>query len=354
MKYHRVFIESVAYELPTNIVRTSAIEQQLKPALDRMNMPLGRLEFLIGLKERRFWDDGTKPSQPAVRAAKKALNKAGIKPEELSVVLNASVCRDCLEPSTATIVADKLGVGSHAQIFDVSNACLGFATAMNVLAGMIESGQAKNGLIVSCEAASEVVENSILKLLEKPSEELLLSFLPTFTLGSAAVAMVMSAQDRTQTGLRFCGGSTLNDCRQSGLCHWGPDTGFPATVQHIMKTDGKTLLEAGSHLALKTWLSFEEELGFRKSDFAVSFCHQVGIMHRNVVYSTLGLDINKDFITYDYLGNTGSAALPLTFAVGVEKEVFRPGMKAILLGIGSGLVCTMYALDWQMSSKKCP
>jgi 3-oxoacyl-[acyl-carrier-protein] synthase-3 len=163
--------------------------------------------------------------------------------------------------------------------------------------------------------------------------------------------MVMTAPEQNTTGLRFCGGSTLNDCRQSTLCRWGPDTGFPATVPHIMKTDGKTLLETGVQLALKTWLSFEEQTGFSRDDFDVFFGHQVGLMHRNLVYSALGLDISKDFLTYDYLGNTGSVALPLTFATGVEKGVFQPGMKAVLLGIGSGLVCTMYALDWQKAGK---
>lgn len=61
MKYERVFIESMAYELPPNVVKTSTIEQQLKPALDKIGLPLGCIEAMTGLRERRFWDDVQNP-----------------------------------------------------------------------------------------------------------------------------------------------------------------------------------------------------------------------------------------------------------------------------------------------------
>lgn len=279
--------------------------------------------------------------------AREALKKSGIKAEELSVVLNASVCRDYLEPATAGIIANELGVSAEAQIFDVSNACLGFATAMRVLANMIESGQAENGLIVACETASEVVENIIKMLLEKPSEELLLTFLPTLTLGSGAVAMVMTASAQNTSGLCVCGNSSFNDCRQSNLCRWEPDTGFPSTRPHALRTDGKRLLDMAVPLIKKTWLNLHNLLGFRQSDFDAIFIHQAGVMHSNVVYNALGFDVNKDFSIFKYLGNTGSVALPLVFSIGMEKGVFCPGMRAFLLGVGSGLVCTMYALEWK-------
>jgi 3-oxoacyl-[acyl-carrier-protein] synthase-3 len=72
MRYEHVFIESTAYELPPNVVKTSTIEQQLKPILDKIGLPSGCIEAMTGLRERRFWDDGTRPSQPAVRVARQA------------------------------------------------------------------------------------------------------------------------------------------------------------------------------------------------------------------------------------------------------------------------------------------
>ena len=58
-------------------------------------------------------------------------------------------------------------------------------------------------------------------------------------------------------------------------------------------------------------------------------------------------DVNKDFTTFEYLGNTGSVAMPITMAIGIEKGAFEPGQRAVLMGIGSGLVCTMYSVLWE-------
>ena len=74
--------------------------------------------------------------------------------------------------------------------------------------------------------------------------------------------------------------------------------------------------------------------------------HQVGKGHRKLMYENVGLDLQKDFSTLEFLGNTGSASLPTTLAMGIEKNVLKPGDKAALLGIGSGLNCMMMGVEW--------
>ena len=64
------------------------------------------------------------------------------------------------------------------------------------------------------------------------------------------------------------------------------------------------------------------------------------------MYENVGLDIEKDFSTLEFLGNTGSASLPVTFAMGIEKGTLKKGDKAALLGIGSGLNCLMMGIEW--------
>jgi len=76
------------------------------------------------------------------------------------------------------------------------------------------------------------------------------------------------------------------------------------------------------------------------------FCHQVGSAHRKMLYKTLGLDIKKDFSTLEYLGNTGSASLPITMAIGIEKELVKKRDKIAMLGIGSGLNCVVLGVEW--------
>jgi acyl-CoA:acyl-CoA alkyltransferase len=347
MLYQNVYIEGFGIEIPSNVVTTEAIDSQLAPVYSKLNMKPGSLEMMTGLKERHFWDDGTRPSEAATKAAVKALNDAAMVPSDIGALLNCSVCRDYLEPATATVIARRLEIPQNTILFDVSNACLGFATGLSVAANMIELGQAKSVLVVSSEAASEVVENTIKAILANPSEQLFLASIPSLTLGSAAVAFLLVDRSIQKRGIRFLGGTTNNDSQQSELCLWGPDTGFPSTLNHTMMTDGKVLLEKGVRLARKTWDKFQEEIPLSTSDIDRTFCHQVGILHRNVVFDEIGLDVAKDFTTYEYLGNTGSAAMPVTIAIGIEKKAFLPGQTAVMMGIGSGLVCTIYGLKWE-------
>jgi acyl-CoA:acyl-CoA alkyltransferase len=110
-----------------------------------------------------------------------------------------------------------------------------------------------------------------------------------------------------------------------------------------MQTDSEQLLVAGVALARETWTGFTAEHG---AEFNRFICHQVGSAHRRKLYETLGLDLGKDFSTFETLGNTGSVALPATLAAAVEHGTVREGDRVGLLGIGSGLNCLMLALEW--------
>jgi 3-oxoacyl-[acyl-carrier-protein] synthase-3 len=110
-----------------------------------------------------------------------------------------------------------------------------------------------------------------------------------------------------------------------------------------MQTDSEQLLLAGVELARETWSDFTREQG---ADYARFICHQVGSAHRRKLYETLGIDIARDFSTFETLGNTGSVALPSTLARAVESGAVREGDRVGLLGIGSGLNCLMLALEW--------
>jgi 3-oxoacyl-[acyl-carrier-protein] synthase-3 len=96
-------------------------------------------------------------------------------------------------------------------------------------------------------------------------------------------------------------------------------------------------------LAAATWGAFTAEQG---SEFARFICHQVGSTHRRKLYEALGLDLARDFSTFETLGNTGSVALPATLAAAIEAGAVREGDRVGLLGIGSGLNSLMLALEW--------
>jgi 3-oxoacyl-[acyl-carrier-protein] synthase III len=113
-----------------------------------------------------------------------------------------------------------------------------------------------------------------------------------------------------------------------------------------MQTDSEQLLLAGVALAGDTWRDFQAASGWDASAIQRFIGHQVGSGHRRQLYERLGLDLAKDFSTFETLGNMGSVSLPATLAAAVDAGTVRPGDRVALFGIGSGLNCMMLALEW--------
>ena len=150
MRYSRVFIDSIGYELPPVVVTTAELEARLQPLYQALHMPDSQLEALTGIRERRWWEPGYPLSQGASEAAQGA-GPADVTPHDVDVLIYAGVCREQFEPATACRVAANLGVGNAAAVYDISNACLGVLNGMIDVANRIELGQVKAGLVVSCE-----------------------------------------------------------------------------------------------------------------------------------------------------------------------------------------------------------
>src|SRR5205807_2923150 len=106
------------------------------------------------------------------------------------------------------------------------------------------------------------------------------------------------------------------------------------------------LLKSGCELASRTWSEFTKELGWTGADVSRTFCHQVGVAHRRLLLDTLKLDPSIDYPTVEFLGNMGSASLPVTMALSIEASHVHRADKLALLGIGSGLNCLMLGVEW--------
>src|SRR6185295_17378991 len=113
-----------------------------------------------------------------------------------------------------------------------------------------------------------------------------------------------------------------------------------------MATDAVAVLKYGVELGQRTWNAFLGKLGWAREQVDKVICHQVGSGHRDTILKTLGIAAEKDFSTYEYLGNIGTVSLPLTAALAEEREFLQPGDRVGFLGIGSGLNCLMLGLQW--------
>ncbi|MDR3317536.1 MAG: 3-oxoacyl-ACP synthase III [Puniceicoccales bacterium] len=344
--FSHVIIESMAYVLPPIIISSDEIERQLNSLYERLHLPFGRLELMTGIRERRVWKDNILPSQVSTEAAKNVLEKTSLNKSDINFLVHASVCRDRLEPATAAYVHRNLQLAEHTLFFDLSNACLGFLNTMMAMASMIEVGHIRSALIVSGENGKPLLDHTLafLKNNTTITRKEIKSYFANLTIGSGAVAAIICHESLAKNNkniLQLRSVSALTDSSGCALCQG--DT----TVDHAlaMQTDSETLLKLGIQLAHNNWQKFLSHTQLKNTNIAHTICHQVGQRHRSLLYQTLGLDLEKDFSTFPFLGNTGSVALPITLAIALENNIVLPQEKIALLGIGSGISSLMMLME---------
>jgi len=355
MKYSRVHIEQIGYELAPVVVTTDELEERLEPAYQALRIRPGQVELMTGIVERRFWEPGFPVYEGAARAARSALQRSAVPSEAIEALIYGGVCKQFHEPATACHVAATLEawgmeIAPSAAVFDVGNACLGVLCGMLEIANRIELGQIRAGMVVSCESSREIVDTIIDRLNAEQNMELFKLTVATLTGGSGAIAVILTdGSFGDEAGRRrLLGGIQQAAPRHHWLCRWGmePVDARGERFRPFMLTDSLAVLEHGVELGKRTWAAFSRELGWQINDLDRAVMHQVGSTHRRTILKSLGLDPNRDFVTYDFLGNTGTVALPLALALAAERGFIEPGHRVGLFGIGSGLNCLMLGVQW--------
>ncbi|WP_404422304.1 3-oxoacyl-ACP synthase III [Nibricoccus sp. IMCC34717] len=344
LRFENACLESIAVALPEEIWTSAAIEEKLKPLYERLRLPEGRLELMTGIRERRHWSPGTKPSDASAAAGRAVLAKSAVAAGQIGLFVHAAVCRDMMEPATASFAHRKIGLPATAQVFDVSNACLGFLNSLALAGAMIDSGQIEAALVVSGENGRGLIEQTLKTLNNgQLDRNAIKPYFANLTIGSGAVAAVVCHRRLVKGRVhRLIGGAARAATEHSELCQ-GDSHGAEALA---MQTDSERMLVAGVELARETFADFSAETGWSAASVAQTICHQVGAAHRRKLYETLGLDLAKDFSTFETLGNMGSVSLPATLALALDAGRIREGDTVALLGIGSGLNCLMLGLEW--------
>lgn len=336
--YQNVFIESLSLEVPPHRVASRVIEDELAPTYQRLGIPQGCIESLIGISARRFWPEGTTIADAATAAARKAY---GARPELLArtgLLISTSVSKDFLEPSVAALVRGQLGLGPDCEAFDLGNACLGFMNGLDLAAMYLEQRRVDVALVVVAESSRHVVQRTVQRL-NQPGSTMqdYREALPTLTLGSGAVAMLLVHRDLATTTHRVRGGVTLSDSSAATVC---------MGTSEWMKTDAPRLLTSGVELAHRAFGHAQERLGWSAQSLQHLICHQVGAVHMATLCQRLELDLARAHLTYPEYGNIGPAAVPMTLALAVDEGRVQPGDRCALMGIGSGLSCSMMEVVW--------
>lgn len=340
MLFSNVFIESLTHELPTKKVTTRYITEQIGETLDRVGIPRDMIMDLTGITERCYWEESpVKPSVIASRVGQKAIDQAGVTNADIDLIINASIWRDHTEPSTASLVHGNLGLSRECMNFDVSNACLGFVNGIATASQMIEAGLVKHALVVSAETMEDAVFPTI-ELLKKPetSKTLFKNNFATLTLGSGAVAMVLSHRSVTRTAHQVNGVIFRAGTEYNRLCIGDPP---------YMNTDASALLRASMDVGRSAWQAASAELSRWEDPGSLYIPHQVGMRHVMGVNKAMGnLPMEKVYVIFPNYGNMGSAAIPVAFSMAVDEGKITSGQHVGLIGFGSGLNSGFMSIDW--------
>jgi 3-oxoacyl-[acyl-carrier-protein] synthase-3 len=215
---------------------------------------------------------------------------------------------------------------------------------------MIELGQIESALIVGSEGGRQLVETTINALNSDHSltRKSIKDAVASLTIGSASCAILLSQIDKSRSQNQLVGGAVIANTQWNHLCQSDHDQAG-ANFQPLMSTDSNELLLQGVQTGVTTFEKFLTSTQWQRSDIDRTVCHQVGVAHQKLMLESLRLPLDRDFATYPILGNTGSAALPISLALAAETGFIPAGARVGLLGIGSGINSIMLGCQWNRS-----
>lgn len=303
-------IRSVGGYLPTRIVTN----QKLSETVDTSH------EWIVertGIEARHFAEDTQLTSDLATAAALDALASADLSPQDIDMVIVATTTPDCIFPSTATRVQDKLGM-KHGLAFDVSAVCAGFMVALNVADGFIKTGQAKRILVIGAELLS--------RLLDMKDRRTCVLF------ADGAGAVVLEATDPE------------NERGIIGI-HMQSDGSLYEVLHATGTKDNATIHMQGQelfrHAVLKLAAAAESVLARysidpQSLDWLIP--HQANLRIIEGMAKKLGMSMDKVITTVQHHANTSAASIPLALNHAVKMGKVKVGDLILHEAIGGGLV----------------
>ena len=299
-------------------------------------LPYGSIERLFGVKERRYADPQIQVSDLSANAAKGMVEKHGA--NSIECMIFASASSDLIEPATANIIQEKLGLNCPA--FDVKNACNSFVTALQIASSFIDSGIYKKILITSGEKLSNSIR------FHPVDEEDLKKGLASLSFGDAGSA-VMVEQSANGCGLYFQKFKTVGKywelCTIKGggsMFPFNPDKNY---------FEGKTselanvIIAEGSNFVQSCLL----EAGWSLSDIDHVVTHQVSVKSFEALAVTSGLPINKIIQVCDLYGNIASVSIPLSLHIAEKKGILKHGDKIAIVGLAAGISLSIQLMVWK-------
>ena len=271
-----------------------------------------------GIVERRFAADDEMTSDLALQASRKAIEAAGIRADEIDLIIVATTSPDMPFPSTACILQDKLGIKNGGAAFDMQAVCGGFVYALNTADLYIRGGQAKTALVVGAEVFS--------RLLDWNDRTTCVLF------GDGAGAVVLRASDKPG----IVAAKLHADGQHRHMLKSDP----------LVSMDGKAVFKFAVKVLSEVVEEVLEEQKMSGSDINWLVPHQANIRIIEATAKKLGLEMDNVVVTVAKHGNTSAASIPLALDTAVRDGRIKAGQNILLEAVGGGFTWGAILIKW--------
>jgi len=287
-----------------------------------------------GIVERRIADEKDYTSTMAAKAGARALERAGLLPHQLQLIILASCSPDYLIPCTACIVQDALGATRSAAL-DINTACSGFVYGLSLATAMIQSGQYDNALVLGAECLSRVVNWT--------------DRTTCVLFGDGAGGVVLQAAE-AEGGLQAFALGADGSGGDLLTIHLGSRTPLTldnlANSETLIKMNGSEVYRFGSRVLNQCVREVVAKAGLEVQDIDLLIPHQANVRILQKAAKQLGLPMERIFQNLDRYGNTSSASVPLALVDAIETGRVRTGDNIVMVGFGGGLTWAGCLVQW--------
>jgi 3-oxoacyl-[acyl-carrier-protein] synthase III len=290
----------------------------------------------VGIRERHIVDSGMATSHLATAAARQLLEKTGTKPEEIDLIIVATVTPDMFFPATACLVQNRIGA-TRAWGFDLSGACSGFVYALTIGAQFVGAGTHKKALVIGSDVMS-----SILDYRDRNTCVLF---------GDGAGAVLLEPSESDAEGIL----DFDHDIDGSGgeyLFMPGGGSLHPASHQtldrkmHYVHQDGKQVFKYAVRRMAEISCELLERNGYSHKDVALVVPHQANLRIIRAMQERLGLDDSKVMVNIDRFANTTGGTIPLGLCDAVRQGRLKRGDLVVLVAVGAGYTTGGVLMRW--------
>ncbi|MHB1413309.1 MAG: beta-ketoacyl-ACP synthase III [Thermoleophilia bacterium] len=329
MSSRRAKISAVGTFVPQRVVTNDDLSLELDTSDEWISTR-------TGIRERHIAENGEAASDLGARAARRALEAAGVAPGELDLIIVASLSPDMLFPSTASLISGAIGAEGTAA-FDLSAACTGFIYALSVANSFIVSGQADRVLVIGAEVVSKMIDWS-----DRATAVL-------FGDGAGAV-LLEPAADGEEGIIGFDLGNDPAGAGELSLPAGG--SRLPASEEtvaerlHFLRMNGREVFRFATRVIQASSSQLLERSGHRVEDVDIFVPHQANIRIIDAAARKLGIPPEKVFSNLERYGNTSCASIPLCLDEAEREGRLKKGDLVLMVGFGGGLSWGSCLMRW--------